>query len=117
MKWGKIFSGGGLGAALGALSGIALAPFTGGLSLGLVAGMGALGAATGGLQGAQMQQQEDLAKEAQDKQMAAALAQTPEYRPQEQFQTAMRNRRKGIASTILSRNKASGSSGGKSTTA
>lgn len=113
----KAFKSGGLGAIVGALTGIALAPFTGGQSLWLTAGaLGAAGAATGGMQGYEAQKQEDLAKEAQEKELTAASAQTPVYQAQDTgFKTAVQKRR-GLASTILTKGQSSKGSG-KTTTA
>ena len=60
----KMFGGGALGATLGALTGLALAPFTGGASLGLTVGAGALlGGAQGVSTGKQAYDAEKLAKQ------------------------------------------------------
>lgn len=113
----KVFKKSGLGAIVGALTGLALAPFTGGQSLWLTAGaLGAAGAASGAMQGYEEQKQENLAKEAQEKEMVAASAQTPAYQEQDAgFKTVVQKRR-GLASTVLAKAKPSRGSG-KTTTA
>lgn len=113
----KMFKGGGLGAILGTLTGLALAPFTGGQSLWLTAGaLGAAGAASGAVQGYEEQKQEDLAKEAQQKELVAASARTPAYQAQDAgFKTVVQKRR-GLASTVLAKGQSSRGSG-KTTTA
>lgn len=115
----KAFRSGGIGGILGAAAGIALGIMSGGTGFALLAPAligGGMGAASGGMQGYEAQKQEDLAKETQEKELIAASAQTPAYQAQDTvYKTAVQKRR-GLASTILTKGQSSQSSG-KTTTA